>query len=372
MLIISLGITGIAWLSQSLKFIDFIVNRGLSLMKFLYLSALILPSLLMVTIPVSAFISIAYAFNKLTADRELVIFKSAGMDNLTLAKPALKFAIGCTLACYLISLYLLPASYREFKDTQSFIRNNYSSVLLQEGTFVNPSKDTTVFIKSRDVTGNFKGLLLHDNKNPEKPVTIMAQEGYLDDSSGSPVFVLIKGSHQEIDNRTGKISLLYFDQYNLKMDFFQNVSPTERWREPEERYLNELFFTDKSDSFQKPKLIAEGHQRIVWPLVNMILVLLAAFPFLQGNFRRKGQIKSIALSSVLAVFFIILLIGLKNSASKHWIFIILMYFEVLLSGFIIYLLTFKYSSFELEAVTKKIRSKLSKASRKINKNIIPA
>ncbi|HCR85455.1 MAG TPA: hypothetical protein DIV86_02140, partial [Alphaproteobacteria bacterium] len=348
MLIITAGITGIAWLSQSLKFIDFIVNKGLSLIKFLHLSALIIPSLLMVTLPISAFISVIYAFNKLSSESELIIFKAAGVNNYTLAKPALLFAVICSLLCYFVSLYLLPSSYREFKDMQNFVRNNYTSIMLQEGTFVNPSKDMTIFIKSRDISGNFSGLLMHNAKNPDNIVTMMAQEGYIEDGRDGPVFVLLNGSHQEMDSKTGKISLLYFDKYNLKMDFFQVISPSKRWREPEERYLNELFYPNDSAPEQKQKLFAEGHQRLIWPLVNFILVMLAAFPFLQGNFRRKGNIKNIVITSAIAVIFILLLIGFKNSANKHMSFVILMYLEVALSAFLLYLLVFRYSSTELE------------------------
>lgn len=357
MLIVTFGITGIAWLSQSLKFIDFIVNKGLSIVKFIYLSALIVPSLLMVTIPVAAFVSIIYAYNKLTNDRELLIFKSAGLNNLTIAKPAIAFATICTLVCYLISLYFLPASYREFKDMQSFIRNNYASVLLQEGVFVSPSKNLTIFIKAKDNLGVFKGLLMHDSKNPDREITMMAQEGYIEEGKDEPTFVLLKGSHQETDLKTGQTSLLYFDKYNLKMDFFQNTATGKRWREPEERYLQELFFSTDSDDFQKPKLLAEGHQRLTWPLINIILSLLAVFPFIQSNFKRRGNLKNIVFVSIFAIGCILAQVALKNFAQKHFIFAALMYFNIGLVIFILSLFLFKYNNFEFENLIEKIKSK---------------
>jgi lipopolysaccharide export system permease protein len=342
MLLITFAITGIAWLSQSLKFIDFIVNKGLSFTKFLYLSSLIVPSLLFVVIPVALFISIIFAFNKLSNESELVIYKAAGIDNLGLLKPAIAFSLMVTLVSYLISLYLLPNSYRQFKDMQNFIRNNYASILIQEGVFSNPTKDLTIFIKERDKTGVFKGLILHNSKDPNREVTMTAQEGYLENTKKGPVFVLLKGSHQELNRNTGKTSMLFFEKYNLFFDLLQNTAiDPNRWREPEERYLQELFFVKEPDQKRKMKLTAEGNQRIIWPLANFILSMLAVFPFLVGNFSRRGNTKNIAKTCLVAVVFLLIQVAFKNLVSKHIIFAFMMYFEVFLFGIVLYLAIFK-------------------------------
>jgi len=100
MLIITLGITGIAWLSRSLKFVS--------------------------------------------SDSEIIVFKASGISNFNIMKPAINFSILCTIISFFIAFYFLPASYREFKDMQSFIKNNYASILLQEGVFSKPTKDLTI------------------------------------------------------------------------------------------------------------------------------------------------------------------------------------------------------------------------------------
>ena len=53
----------------------------------------------------------------------------------------------------LLSLYLLPASNREFKDLQFEIRNRFVSSLLQEGAFTTISDKLTIYIHSRDDRG---------------------------------------------------------------------------------------------------------------------------------------------------------------------------------------------------------------------------
>ena len=48
-----LALTGVIWLSQSLRFVDMIVNKGLSAGYFLYLSSMVLPSVLSIILPIA-------------------------------------------------------------------------------------------------------------------------------------------------------------------------------------------------------------------------------------------------------------------------------------------------------------------------------
>ncbi len=334
-LLITLAITGIAWLSQSLKFVDFIVNKGLSVGAFFYLSMLILPSLLWVIIPAATFIAIVYAYNKLTSDSELVIFRAVGVDNKALMRPAILFCLITTLLSYSISLYLLPASYREFKDMQIYIRNNYASVLLQEGVFTNPSKGLTVYIREKDQLGVMKGLIVHDNRSKDKSYTITAQEATLETTPKGPMFILRNGSHQEFNKKTEQFSLLYFDSYNLEMNLFNNELIQKRWREAPELYLNELFFNKNPNTKDRLKQVSEGHYRLTWPLYNFLLCMIALIPFIKGEFSRRGSVKKMTRIGVVAIAIIIAALALKNITVKNVYLNALDYIAVI--GGIVYL-----------------------------------
>jgi lipopolysaccharide export system permease protein len=193
-LLILCTLTSIIWLTQALRFIDLIVNRGLDFSTFFYLSLLLIPSLAIVVLPVSLFSAVILVYNKLIMDSELIVLKGAGLSKFDLAKPALIVALGATFIGYFMSLYLLPASYREFKDMQAFIRNNYASLLLQEGVFSSPVEGLTVYIQERQEDGMLKGILVHDGRIPDKPVTMMAQQGALVQTSNGPRFDLINGN----------------------------------------------------------------------------------------------------------------------------------------------------------------------------------
>lgn len=292
-----------------------------------------MPSLLAVVIPVALVVSIIHAYNKLSVESELVALKSAGLSKLALIKPALMVATLATLISYTIMLYVQPASYREFKDMQAFIRDNYASLLLQEGVFNTPIKGLTVYIRETGDNGMMKGLLVHDSRDLSKPITMMAEEGQLIRAQGGPRFILINGNRQEVSYKDGQLSLLYFERYALDLSSFAGTTQV-RWREPDERYLDELFWPrdDTAPQFL-PKLRAEGHNRLTWPLYNVLLALAALLPFTLGDFNRRGLNRRILTSTGLVVGLLTLGLSMKNMASSNPVVIPAMYFFILFTSF---------------------------------------
>ena len=175
MLFVAVSFTAAVWLVQSLRLIDLIVNRGLSLGLFLYLALLILPRFIDVVLPIAVFIAILFTYNRLTSESELVVMRAAGMSQAALARPALLVG-GIGFAVLMaFSVYFLPAANRAFKDLQFEIRNRFASVLLQDGVFNTLSDDLTIYVRGRAANGELIGLMIHETRDPEKPVTIVAE-----------------------------------------------------------------------------------------------------------------------------------------------------------------------------------------------------
>src|SRR6201986_279798 len=87
MILVTATLSAAIWLAQSLRLIDLIVNRGLSVDVFLYLAILILPRFLNIVLPIGAFSAVLFTFNRLITESELVVMRSAGLSHVALAKP---------------------------------------------------------------------------------------------------------------------------------------------------------------------------------------------------------------------------------------------------------------------------------------------
>lgn len=330
--VITLTLTAIIWLSQSLRFIDLIVNKGLGVSTFLYLSLLLVPSLMMIILPIALFVAILFVYNKLSTESELLVFKSAGVSRFGLAVPAIMVATGVMIVVYIISLYVLPKSYREFKDMQDFIRNNYASILLQEGVFSTPVDRLTVYIESRDKDGILHGILVHDARNPERPSTMMAQQGKLLQTPTGPRFELLNGNRQEIDKKNGNLSLLYFDSYPLDLSIYTDVGKA-RSRTAEERFVHELFQPEENDPRMRSSLIAEGNHRIVWPFLTITFTMVALAILFSGQFNRRGNWKRILAAAVVIIIIAVLDLAIKNLSVKNTSWLCMLYLNALLPTF---------------------------------------
>src|SRR5437763_14068857 len=222
-LFVTAALSAAVWLAQSLRLIDLIVNRGLSVEVFLYLALLILPRFFDIVLPIGAFIAVLFVFNKLTAESELVVMRASGLSPQALAKPIMILAgLGFVLLMSL-SAYFLPASNREFKDLQFEIRNRFVSSLLQEGTFTNISDKLTIYIGGRDERGEVTGLLIHDERDPEQPPTIFAERGAFADAAPGSRIIMVNGNRQKYDRASGKLSVLTFDRYTLDLDTMRDA-----------------------------------------------------------------------------------------------------------------------------------------------------
>lgn len=328
-LVVTAGLTFAVWLTQSLRLIDYIVNRGLPAITFFSFVAYLLPAFIAVVLPVSTFVSVLFVYNKLTSDSEVVVMRAAGLSPLQLARPALLLAFLSTLVVYSMSLYLQPVAYGQFKDLQHTIRNNYAAVILQEGEFTTLGEGITVYVRERSADGQLRGILIHDNRKPNEPVTMFAASGALVQGDAGPRVVLKDGNRQEIDRKDGRLSILYFDSYTVELDVLSGSTPF-RWRGPSERFLHELFNPGKSnlDVKHRSELIAEGHQRLVAPLYTLVFVLIAAAALLSGGFNRRGQ----SLRMIAAVLCVAVLEGvalaLRDLAIREPLAIYSMYLTV--------------------------------------------
>jgi len=320
MALITISLTGIGILviSESLKLTDLIVNKGLDVITFLHMISLQLPTILWFTIPISLFISILFAYSKLSNESELIIFQAAGMSKIALMKPVIFFAIAMTFFSYIVSLLLLPATHREFKDLQVFLRNNYASALLQEEVFTNITKGLTIYIKERDDNNVMRNIIIHDTREEGKSVTMLAQNGKLAQSTSGPSFLLTNGNRQEINRETGELSLLHFERYALELSLFDTDINKNRWREPKERYLGDLLNpTDTTEPRLIRKLKAEAHNRLTWPLYNILFAIIALIPFIGGEFRRSGQGKKVLVATTLAIAAIIVDFATIGATAKR-------------------------------------------------------
>jgi len=338
MILVTAGLTCVIWLSQSLRFVEMIINRGLSAGTFIYLTGLLLPNFLTIILPIALFTIVVFTYNRLINDRELVIMEGAGLSHLALARPALILSVFMVLIGYGLNLYLVPESYRMFRELQWEIRYGYSHILLQEGTFNNVSPGITVYVRERSSEGQLLGVLVHDSRDEENMFTLMAERGAIVESPEGAQVVLSKGSRQNVDPDTGQLSILYFDRYSFDMKT-EKEREVIRYREARERPLMELFNLEGQKyvgANDYGKFTVEGHKRLVSPLYALGYAFVGLAFLLSQGISRRSQNHRVILAITCVIFLQGSALGLENMAARRLDTIPLLYLHALVPIFAAY------------------------------------
>jgi lipopolysaccharide export system permease protein len=329
---VSAGLVGIIWITQSLRFVELIVSKGLSIGSFLFLTLLLLPNFLVIILPISLFAVLLFTYNKLIMDRELIVMRAAGLSQLALARPAILLGLLTTMIGYAMNIHVIPRSVQSFREMQWTVRNDYSQILLQEGMFNTLIKGLTVYVRSRNNEGELLGIFVHDARRAEKPVTMMAERGALVRTEAGPRVLMVNGNRQEVSADTGKLSLLYFDSYTVEIGTNSGESSELRYRDARERSLAELLSSTEKEvgATDVKRFRVEFHQRIASPWMHLSLAMIGLACLLSSSFSRHGQTIQVGLAIFLVVLVEAASLGISNKAIGSLSWVPLIYINALL------------------------------------------
>lgn len=320
------SLTGVIWLTQSLRLLDVIITKGQSAATYIAFTGLVIPSVLSLTLPIAFFCAVLYALYRLSNDHELVVLSATGLSAWGIVRPLLTLAASVTALAYVLNLGLTPMANTKLKDQVMEIRTDLAASLLKEGAFSNPILGLTVYIRERESNGDMRGILVHDNRELNNPVTYMAERGALVKSDAGPRLIMLNGNVQQrtapqsVGSGTGggSLSLLYFDRYVYDLSEFMPGQGV-RWKEPEERYLSELFFPDETlgDQTHLNEFLAEAHRRLSSPLYVFAFAVIAVVVLLSGQFSRRAPFWRPGAALAIAVAVRLAGLGLENLVEKN-------------------------------------------------------
>jgi lipopolysaccharide export system permease protein len=286
----SLSLAAVIMLTQSLRFLELIINSGASSFSFFVLTFLAMPRFFEVILPIALMISTVFIYNRMSADSEIVVMRASGFSPLRLSRPAISLAIAITSIVFVITAWIAPLALSNMQTMRVTIKAQYSSLLLRDGIFNQVGNDLTVYINKRGDGGEMEGLLIHDTRQSSTmPVTIIAKRGVIvSDDEGQQV-VVYNGSRQEYNPETGVLGRLDFERYSL--DLPEAGPVRQRWREPDERTLVELLNPGADVRGNEKRLRefrVEAHRRVVSPFLAITFTLTALCCLLLGAVNRRG------------------------------------------------------------------------------------
>ncbi len=329
----TLILVAVIMLTQSLRFLELVINSGASSLSFWILTGLALPRFFEVILPVSLMGAILFVYNKLTMDSEIIVMRAVGLSPFKVARPAIILSIMICLFLFVMTVWAGPTSLSQMQKMRQIIKSQYSTLLFKEGVFNNIGKGLTVYIREKGSKGELKGLLIHDSRKKDvPPATVIAKHGSIVSTEEGQKVVVYEGSRQDFNHKTGALNRLNFERYIINLP--DEASPIrQRWKEPDERTFIELLNpdpTNKRDAENKREFTVEIHRRIISPFLAPAFAIVALCTLLIGPLDRRGMAWRIATAIVLVVIIQGLYLGAFSLARHSNIGLILMYFLVFL------------------------------------------
>jgi len=340
LVLVTAGLVALIWLTQSLRFIQIIVNRGLSPLVFVKLTLLLVPSFGATILPITCFIVVVFVYARLSGDRELTVMRATGMSDLALARPALVLAALVVALCYWLNLLLVPQSLNAFRSYQYEIRNQIAAFLLEPGVFTPVSGNLTVYVQSRDTQGGLQGILIEDNRQKGASATILARSGQLEVTPHGPLVILEDGSREQVDPRTARLDVLTFHRNVVNLAETAKSIATDNMDAASESLSALLDPPIALNAAERAKWLVEAQRRLSAPLTAMSFTLIGLLAVLGGKFRRHGGLLR-PLSAVAVVTMLVAIgLGVNNFAARSLDLLPLVWIAILCPGIVAGVLLF--------------------------------
>jgi len=329
---LTLLLTCVILLTQSLRLLDLVINRGQSAPTFVYLTVLILPGLLVIILPIAFFFGTLFTLSRLNGDSELVVMASAGYSQRQLATPVFIAAVMVMAITWACALWLMPMGQRALNAKVVDIRADIGAALLNEGEFNSPALGLTVFIRQLSSDGQIRGILVHDSRDVKRPVTYLAEKGVLAQTPQGARLIMLDGTVEQSAQSGSQLSVLKFQRDVINLDQFDGPMRSNQ-RQTSERFLSELLNPDPALTQKvRNSYLAEAHNRLSQPLYCLAFAMIALAAILKVRRQRGALAKRLTMASLAAAAVRIAGYGVAGPASSHPGLIVLFYVIPLLGA----------------------------------------
>ncbi len=310
---ITTGLALLALFTQSLTQLDLLIERGQNPLTILSISALATPQFMAVVAPIAIFATIVMVYGRLYSENEIVVGYAGGLSIWQVCQPMIRLATIVAVITLFINLFIQPLSYQTMRAKIFAIRSDVATTLVREAQFREPIKGLTIYTRKIEPGGDMGGLVISDNRNPNSPVSYVAQTGSVVKIQGIPAISMKDGAVHRLNSK-GLPEIIGFTQYVMELSGFQ-IEERELFYKPPDRYTQDLFFPDKTnywDRAHKGELLAEAHRRFSSPLNSIACAMLALWAILGGEFSRRGFGRQILNASIGMLMLLLAQSGLQG------------------------------------------------------------
>jgi lipopolysaccharide export system permease protein len=284
---------------------DLVVSRGVPIADVSRMILYLIPSFLVLTIPMAFLLAVLLAFGRLSADNEIVVLKASGLSLMQMLPPVIACALVAVLLGLGTSTIGVPWGNSAFRELSMQVLKRNVTATIREKTFWDDIPGVVMYTDRYDEQSHvLKGVVINDGRNPDRPMTIFARDGVITSASGSRALLLsLHDGSIHISGNAGLYRLIHFGEYGMTVG--EKANGIALSRNEADMWLSELQsrIDDPGTSARdRLRMLTEFHSRFIFPFASLVFAILAVPLGIQNRRSGKSGGFTVSISVILAYY----------------------------------------------------------------------
>jgi lipopolysaccharide export system permease protein len=282
--------TLILLMGRLIKLTDLVISRGVPLADVSRMIMYLMPSFLVFTIPMAFLLAVLLAFGRLSADNEITVMKAGGISLMQLMPPVVFCGLCAALLTLAASTVGVPWGNSAFKSLSFSVLKQNVTATIREKVFWDDIPNIVMYTEHYDEEQHtLKGVLIHDGRDPGRPLTIFAADGVI---GGGPnphdIRLLLTDGSIHAVGTAEEYRLVHFGEYTMTIG--GQGQGAGLGRNELDMTVNELrrqIDNPATTNAVRLKSQSELHSRFAFPFASLVFAVVAV-PLGMQN-RRSGK-----------------------------------------------------------------------------------
>lgn len=303
----------LVFLTQAIRILNTLAQLSAELPVFFELAVYVMPRVLQIALPLSAFLAVMHVVHRLRSDSELLAIQAAGAGAARLIRPVLMFAAILAAATGIVTSVMGPWANGKSVSRQTELSQFVEPRVLRDNQFLALGPGLTAFVGESAGGQALADLFIFD-RHKDGARVYSAQRGLLDASGTEPQLILQRGTALAFNGSWELTSRFSFERYSA--DIFRTEASERRQRDLDEMYLPELVarLRDGNGEHGTESIRTEIHKQLSPPVYAFVLPFLALTTLLAGRFQTPNPYRRLALCCGLGVGLVLTAFGTRNFA----------------------------------------------------------
>ena len=259
-----------------LRLVDLVISRGISLASLGNIIMHLLPSFLVLTLPIACLIATISAFNRMSFDNEIIALRAAGVGFWRINVPVVVFAGAVFALTMALSQWGQPWANVSLKTLALSVIEDEMTLGVDSGVFNEPIPGLMVYVpKPGEDVDQRKGVFISDQRDPAQPLIIVAQRFQMlkQNERRQMGIRLFDGAIHQIPKEASSFHRVTFQTYDFWMPSPFKSAKAKAKRKSYQELVESMKTSGGKDSGTLRRLI-EYHKDTAVPVSTFVLGLL--------------------------------------------------------------------------------------------------